>query len=101
MEAVIAAIAGKFSKIAVRVAIIVAIVGLILIALATISIPTPDFTVVTESLGKVLALVYHWVPSASVIVPIFTGILGVSLAVITVEILIIGSNFLLKSVGGD
>ena len=101
MQAVIANMAEKFGKIALRVAIIASIVGLILLALGVIQIPTPDFTVLKSSLSKVISIIYYWCPGASTIIPIAVKMLEISIVIITLEILVIGSNYIIKSVGNS
>lgn len=85
-----------FVKIAVKTAIILVIVGAIIGLMATITIPTPDFSVLTNSLSKVLAMVYYWVPGAPVFMPIIFSVLGFVLLEFAFEFGIIASRFIMK-----
>lgn len=83
-------------KIAIKIAVAVTIVGLIVVLLNVITVPAVDLTPITGMLSTVLAIVYHWVPIAQVLLPASFVILGVVLSILAVRYTISGLKWLLK-----
>lgn len=74
-----------YVKMGAKLALIAVVTAAILIIFATVQIPNLDFSVFNEGLNKALAIIYHWVPAASVIFPIVVTMLGVQLAILLFE----------------
>lgn len=87
---------GDFVKIAVKTALIVTIMAGIVVIFATVQIPTLDFTLLTQGLGLALAVLYHYLPIATVIVPLALVILSLDLAIITFRIGMIAVKWIMK-----
>lgn len=87
---------GDFVKIAVKTALIVTIMAGIVVIFATVQIPTLDFTYLTQGLGTSLAVLYHYVPIATVIVPLALVILALDLAILTFRIGMIAVKWIMK-----
>lgn len=67
-------------KIAIKTALIATITGAIILLFATIQVPTLDYTLLTQGIGAVLAVCYHYIPVSQIFIPIAIGFLGFELA---------------------
>lgn len=74
-----------YVKMGAKLALIAIITAAILILFATVQIPNLDFTLLSNGLGTALAVIYHWVPAAQVIVPLAISMLGIQLAILLFE----------------
>lgn len=87
---------GDFVKIAVKTALIVTIMAGIVALFATVQIPSLDFTLLTQGLGVALAVLYHYVPISTVILPLAFIILSLDLAILTFRIGMVAVKWIMK-----
>lgn len=85
-----------YIKMAAKVALIAVVTTAIIAIFANVQIPSLDFTLFGQALGKGLAIIYHWVPGSNVIVPIAFAMLGVQLAIILFEYAMIAVRWVMK-----
>lgn len=83
-------------KIAVKTALIVVITTAILAIFSQVHIPSLDFTYFSAGISRALAIMYHWIPGASVIVPIAFAMLGINVAILTFELTMIAVRWIMK-----
>lgn len=83
-------------KIAVKTALILVITAAILAIFANLHIPSLDFTYFSQGISRALAIMYHWIPGASVIVPIAFTMLGIQVAILTFELAMIAVRWIMK-----
>lgn len=74
-----------FVKMGAKLALIAVITAAIVAIFATVQIPNLDFTLLSQGLGTALAIIYHWVPAAQIIVPLAISMLGIQLAILLFE----------------
>lgn len=87
---------GDLVKIGVKTALIAVITAGILAIFANIQIPTLDFTLLTQGLGTALAVLYFYIPVASVIVPLALTMLAVQLGILTFKVGAIAYRWIMK-----
>lgn len=87
---------GDVVKIAAKTALIVVITGAILALFATVQIPSIDFSVLTTGLGVALAVIHHWIPISTVIIPAAIVMLSIQLAIIVFEFAMIAVRWIMK-----
>lgn len=87
---------GDAVKIAVKTALIVGITAAIIALFANIQVPTLDYSSFTDALGTGLAVVYHYVPVASVIFPVVLAILAFDVALRAFHIAMIAVRWVMK-----
>lgn len=85
-----------FVKIAVKTALIAVIMAGIVVIFATVQLPTLDFTLLTNGLGVALAVLYHYVPIASTIMPIVLVILALDFSILAFKVGMIAIKWILK-----
>lgn len=83
-------------KIAAKTALIAVITAAIIALFANVQIPNLDFTMFGQALGKGLAIMYHWVPGANVIVPLAFSMLGLQLAIMLFEFAMVAVRWVMK-----
>lgn len=83
-------------KIAVKTGLIAVITAAIIALFANIQIPAMDFTLVTQGISSCLAVLYHYVPVAQVILPIAFGFLGFELAYYAFKLAMIAVRWIMK-----
>lgn len=87
---------GDAVKIAVKTALIVGITAAIIALFANIQIPTLDYTLLTQSLGAVIAVLYHFVPISQVIIPVVGIMLAFELAYYGFKMAMIAVRWVMK-----
>lgn len=87
---------GDAVKIAVKTALIVTITAAIVALFANIQVPSLDYTLVTQGMGACLAVLYHYVPVAQVIVPIAFGMLTFELGYYAFKLAMIAIRWVMK-----
>lgn len=87
---------GDAVKIAVKTALIVGITAAIIALFANIQVPAVDYTNFSNALGVGLAVVYHYVPAASVIFPIVLAILAFDVALRAFNLTMIAVRWVMK-----
>lgn len=87
---------GDFVKIAAKTALIAVVTVAIIAVFATVQIPGLDFTLLSQGLSTVLALVYNWCPGAQLIVPVAVAMMGVYLAILLFEYAMIAVRWIFK-----
>lgn len=85
-----------YIKMGAKIALIAVITAAIIVIFNNVHIPTLDFTTLTSGLSTALAIIYHWVPAASVIVPIAFSMLGIQLAIMLFEYAMIAVRWIMK-----
>lgn len=74
-----------YIKMGAKLALIAVVSASIILIFATVQIPSLNFTAFSTGLSTALAIMYHWVPAAQVIVPLAFTMLSVQLAIILFE----------------
>lgn len=87
---------GDAVKIAVKTALIVGITAAIIALFANIQIPALDYTLLTQSLGAVIAVLYHFVPISTVIIPVVGIMLAFELAYYGFKMAMIAVRWVMK-----
>lgn len=87
---------GDLVKIAAKTALIVVITAAILALFATIQIPNIDFSVLSTGLGVALAVIHHWIPISTVIIPASIVMLSLQLAIVLFEFAMIAVRWIMK-----
>lgn len=87
---------GDIVKIGVKTALIAVITAAIIVLFSTVSIPGLDFSTFGQALGKGLAILYHWCPACSIVVPVATAMFGVYLAILLFEFAMIAVRWVMK-----
>lgn len=85
-----------YVKMGAKLALIAVITAAIVALFVNVRIPTLDFSLLSTGLGTALAVIYHWVPAAQVIVPIAIAMLGVQLAILLFEYAMIAVRWVMK-----
>lgn len=85
-----------YVKMGAKIALIAVITTAILVIFATVQIPSLDFSTLSSGVSTALAIVYHWVPAATVVVPLAFTMLGIYLAVILFEYAMIAVRWVMK-----
>lgn len=85
-----------YVKMGAKLALIAVITAAIIAIFANVQIPTLDFTLLTQGISTALAIMYHWVPAAQVVVPLAFSMLGIQLAILLFEYAMIAVRWVLK-----
>lgn len=85
-----------YVKMGAKLALIAVITTAIIVIFTTVQIPNLDFTLFSTGVSKALAIMYHWVPAAQVLVPLAFVMLGVQLAIILFEYAMIAVRWVMK-----
>ena len=87
---------GDLVKIAVKTALIAIIMAGIVAIFATVQLPALDYSLLTQGLGIALAVLYHYVPIASTIMPIVYVILALDVAILVFRLGMIATKWIMK-----
>ena len=74
-----------YVKMGAKIALIAIVTAAILLIFSTVQIPSLNFTTLSTGLSTALAIMYHWVPAAQVIVPLAMTMLAIQLAIMLFE----------------
>lgn len=85
-----------YVKMGAKIALIAVITAAIIAIFANVQIPNLDFTLFTNGVSTALAIIYHWVPGANIIVPLAISMLGIQLAILLFEYAMIAVRWVLK-----
>lgn len=83
-------------KIAVKAGLIAVVTVAVIALFANVQIPGLDFTVFGQALGKGLAILYHWCPACSIVVPVAVAMFGVYSAILLFEFAMIAVRWVFK-----
>lgn len=87
---------GDIIKFGVRTGAVLAVMGIILGVMAAIQIPTPDYSVFSDIIGKGYAMLTHWVPGFPALWSVFTITFGTWLVIQAARFAIYTSSIVLK-----
>ena len=87
---------GDLVKIAVKTALIAIIMAGIVAIFATVQLPALDYSLLTQGLGIALAVLYHYVPIATVIMPVVYVILALDVAILVFRLGMIATKWIMK-----
>lgn len=87
---------GDAVKIAVKTALIVGITAGIIALFTVVQIPQVDYTYFAQALGTGLAVVYHYVPVASVLFPVVLALLAFDVALRAFNLAMIAVRWVMK-----
>ena len=87
---------GDAVKIAVKTALIVGITAGIIALFNIIQIPSVDYIYFTQAIGAGLAVVYHYIPVASVLFPIVLALLAFDVALRAFNLSMIAVRWVMK-----
>lgn len=85
-----------YVKMGAKIALIAVITAAIIAIFANVQIPNLDFTLFINGVSTALAIIYHWVPGANIIVPLAISMLGIQLAILLFEYAMIAVRWVLK-----
>lgn len=85
-----------YVKMGAKIALIAVITAAIIALFTVVQIPNLDFTLLSTGISTALAIMYHWVPAAQVVVPLAFTMLGVQLAILLFEYAMIAVRWILK-----
>lgn len=74
-----------YVKMGAKIALIAVITAAIILLFTTVQIPNLNFSTLSTGLSTALAIMYHWVPAAQVLVPLAFSMLAVQLAILLFE----------------
>lgn len=74
-----------YVKMAAKLALIAVVTAAIILIFSTVQIPNLDFSTFVTGISTALAIMYHWIPAAQVVVPLAFTMLGVQLAILLFE----------------
>ena len=87
---------GDAVKIAVKTALIVGITAGIIALFTVVQIPQVDYTYFAQALGTGLAVVYHYVPVATVLFPVVLALLAFDVALRAFNLAMIAVRWVMK-----
>lgn len=87
---------GDAIKIAAKTALIAVITAAVIALFANITIPNVDYSQFSQALGVGLAVVYHYVPIASVLFPVVITLVAFDLAYRGFQIAMIAIRWIMK-----
>lgn len=87
---------GDAVKIAAKTALIAVITAAVIALFANITIPNVDYSQFSQALGVGLAVVYHYVPIASVVFPVVITLVAFDLAYRGFQIAMIAIRWVMK-----
>lgn len=85
-----------YIKMGVKIGLIALVTAAILVLFTSVTIPSLDMTFLNSCVSSVLALIYHWCPGATVVVPVALGLFSVQLAIMLFEYASIAFRWLFK-----
>lgn len=85
-----------FVKFATRTAAVAVVIGAIVGVFAIIHLPSPDYTVFSDMIGRGYAILNHWVPGFQALWNVFVLVFGSWLAIQTMRFAIYSSSIVLK-----
>lgn len=85
-----------YVKMGAKIALIAVITTAIILLFTTVQIPNLDFSLFSQGVSTALAIIYHWVPAAQVIIPLAISMLGVQLAIMLFEYAMIAVRWVMK-----
>lgn len=85
-----------YVKMGAKIALIAVITVAIIAIFANVQIPNLNFNLLTTGISTALAIIYHWVPGANIIVPLAFSMLGIQLAILLFEYAMIAVRWVLK-----
>lgn len=74
-----------YVKMGAKLALIAVITAAVLLLFATVQIPNLDFSTFSTGISTALAIMYHWIPASTVVVPIAFAMLALQLAILLFE----------------
>lgn len=74
-----------YVKMGAKLALIAVITAAIILLFTTVQIPNLNFSTLSAGISTALAIMYHWVPAAQVLVPLAFSMLAVQLAILLFE----------------
>lgn len=74
-----------YVKMGAKIALIAVITAAIILLFTTVQIPNLNFSTLSTGLSTALAIMYHWVPAAQILVPLAFSMLAVQLAILLFE----------------
>lgn len=74
-----------YVKMGAKIALIAVITAAIILLFTTVQIPNLNFSTLSTGLSTALAIMYHWVPAAQILVPLAFSMLAVQLAILIFE----------------
>lgn len=74
-----------YVKMGAKLALIAVITAAIILLFTTVQIPNLNFSTLSTGLSTALAIMYHWVPAAQILVPLAFSMLAVQLAILLFE----------------
>lgn len=83
-------------KIAIKAALIAVVTTAIIVLFSTVQIPGLDFTTFSQALGKGLAILYHWCPACTIIIPVAFAMFSLWLAIMAFEFAMIAVRWIFK-----
>lgn len=87
---------GDAIKIAVKTALIAVITVAVIALFANLQIPNVDFSVLTQSLGIGLAVIYHYAPITQVLFPIVLTLLAFDAGYRLFQLAMIATRWVMK-----
>lgn len=85
-----------YVKMGAKLALIAVITTAIIVIFNTVQIPNLDFSLFSQGLSTALAIIYHWCPAATVIVPLAITMLGIQLTILLFEYAMIAVRWVMK-----
>lgn len=74
-----------YVKMGAKLALIAVITAAIILLFTTVQIPNLNFSTLSTGISTALAIMYHWIPAAQVLVPLAFSMLAVQLAILLFE----------------
>lgn len=87
---------GDFIKIAAKIALIAVITTAVLAVFAGVTIPGLDLTLFSQGFSSALAIYYHYVPAASIVVPLSFTMLNIILALKMLDFTLMAVRWVMK-----
>lgn len=83
-------------KIIAKTALIALITAGILAIFNNIQIPSLDYYYFTIGVRRALAIIYHWIPGANILIPFAITLLGVNVAILSFQLVAIAYRWIMK-----
>lgn len=74
-----------YVKMGAKLALIAIVTAAVILLFSSVQIPNLDFSTFSSGVSTALAIMYHWIPVAQVIVPLAFAMLALQLAIILFE----------------
>ena len=85
-----------YVKMGAKIALIAVVTVAILLIFSSVQIPNLNFTTFSTGLSTALAIIYHWVPAAQVVVPLAISMLAIQLAILLFDYAAIAWRWIFK-----